>query len=235
MAEGEVVVRTLLSGRSRISPESLFLSERAARALAVVLETAPVGLPVYVAPQAVMDAIAGFPIHRGILAIGRRPPLVGLSEFLAGLPGDALIVAGVGLTNHDNVGALFRNAAAFGANAVLLDGTSCDPLYRKAIRVSVGASLMVPFARSGTADELLAALAGQDFEVLALSPAGSEPVERVSRRPRTALLVGSEGAGLPRSILERTRTVRIAMAPGFDSLNVATAAAIALHRLAPIP
>lgn len=231
MAEGEVVVRALLSGRARMRPESLFVSERAARALAAVLESAAADLPIYVAPQAVMDAVAGFPIHRGILAIGRRPALVPPAEVLSGLSGGALVVAGVGLANHDNVGALFRNAAAFGADAVLLDATSCDPLYRKAIRVSVGASLMLPFARAGTADELLRALDDHGFEVLALSPAGSEPIQRVSRKPRTALVVGSEGAGLPQRILDRTRSVRIPMAAGFDSLNVATAAAIALHRL----
>jgi tRNA G18 (ribose-2'-O)-methylase SpoU len=90
----------------------------------------------------------------------------------------------------------------------------------------------MPFARAGTADELVDALDAEGFEVLALSPTGDEALERVARRPRTALLVGSEGPGLPESILRRTRTVRIEMAPGFDSLNVATAAAIALHRLA---
>lgn len=232
MAEGSVVVRALLSGRSRMTAESLFLSERALRSLADVLDSAPADLPVYVAPQWVMNAVAGFPIHRGILAIGRRPPKVGLSAFLAELSGSALVVAAVGLTNHDNVGALFRNAAAFGSDAVLLDGTSCDPLYRKAIRVSVGASLWMPFARGGSAGELLATLQAHGFEVLALSPTGAEPVEGISRPRRTALLVGSEGPGLPESVLARTRTVRIPMAAGFDSVNVATAAAIALHRLA---
>ena len=94
-----------------------------------------------------LDGIVGFPIHRGILALGRRAPLPSADDLLAGLGHPALIVMLHGIANHDNVGAIFRNAAAFGADAVLLDGETCDPLYRKAIRVSVGASLIVPFAR----------------------------------------------------------------------------------------
>jgi tRNA G18 (ribose-2'-O)-methylase SpoU len=116
---------------------------------------------------------------------------------------------------------------------VLLDETSCDPLYRKAIRVSVGAALTVPFARGGTAGEMLRSLKDAGFEAVALSPAGAESLPTLRRAPRTALLLGAEGPGLPQEILVRTRTVRIPMADGFDSLNVATASGIALHHLMP--
>jgi tRNA G18 (ribose-2'-O)-methylase SpoU len=114
---------------------------------------------------------------------------------------------------------------------VLLDETSCDPLYRKAIRVSVGAALITPFSRGGTADDLVGALEEAGFEVVALSPAGAESLGSYRRAPRTALLLGAEGPGLSPALLARTRTVRIPMADGFDSLNVATASGIALHHV----
>jgi tRNA G18 (ribose-2'-O)-methylase SpoU len=138
----------------------------------------------------------------------------------------------MGIANHDNVGGIFRNAAAFGAAAVLLDSGSCDPLYRKAIRVAAGACLTVPFVRGETSAQLLDGLAAAGFEALALSPSGAEPLHAVAPAPRTALLVGAEGPGLPPEILSRCRSVAIPMAAGTDSLNVATAAAIALYGLA---
>jgi tRNA G18 (ribose-2'-O)-methylase SpoU len=141
------------------------------------------------------------------------------------------VVGLVGLTNHDNVGGLFRNAAAFGADAVLLDAGTCDPLYRKAIRVSAGAALIVPFRQLPDADALLAFAARHALEPLALSPAGAETLAALVPPARTLLLLGSEGPGLPPDLMARLRTVRIAMAPDFDSLNVATAGAIALHHL----
>src|SRR5439155_13913911 len=91
-------------------------------------------VPVYGASQAVMDAVAGFHIHRGILAIGRKAPALSASELLAGLPDRTVVLVLFGISNHDNMGGLFRNAAAFGVGAVLLDPACCDPLYRKAIR-----------------------------------------------------------------------------------------------------
>jgi tRNA G18 (ribose-2'-O)-methylase SpoU len=200
-----------------------------------LLARVPPEVPVYVAPHDVMSRIVGFPIHRGLLAIGRRGPERSAADLLRDLPPAATVLGLIGLANHDNVGGIFRNAAAFGAAAVLLDGTSCDPLYRKAIRVSVGAALIVPFARGGTAGELLAALDSAGFEAVALSPGGTEPLSAYRRAPRTALLLGTEGPGLPSDILARTRTVRIPMAAGFDSLNAATASGIALHHLVHAP
>jgi tRNA G18 (ribose-2'-O)-methylase SpoU len=229
VAEGAVVLRVLLM-RSRFAVESVLLSERQVPGLAELLRQVPTGVPVYVASQDVMSAVAGFPIHRGVLAIGRRAA-TSMADVLARLGREATVLGLIGISNHDNVGGIFRNAAAFGADAVLLDDTSCDPLYRKAIRVSVGGSLIVPFARAGAAMELVDALAAAGFELAALSPGGAEPLEAYRRAPRTALLLGAEGPGLPTQIMRRARTVRIAMAPGFDSLNVATASGIALHHL----
>ena len=230
IAEGEVVLRALLS-QSRYEVESLFLSERRISAIEPLLTEVPAAVPVYVAPQAVMDQISGFPVHRGILALGRRLSALSPAELLGTLPPTALVLALVGVANHDNVGGLFRNAAAFGVSAVLLDHASCDPLYRKALRVSVGASLLVPFARAGDPLDLLIVLSRAGFDLLALSPRGDEPLAHIRRQARTALILGAEGQGLPEAVLSRTRRVRIAMANGFDSLNVATASGIALHSL----
>jgi tRNA G18 (ribose-2'-O)-methylase SpoU len=196
-----------------------------------VLHLLPAEVPVYVANRQVMDAIVGFPIHRGILAVAKRPALPPVDTLLANLPETALVVGMVGLANHDNVGGIFRNAAAFGADAVLLDQETCDPLYRKAIRVSVGGALVVPFTRVPSADVLVRALAEASFEVIALSPSGAETLSRVQPSRRAALLLGAEGPGLPPNLLARTRTVSIPMSGGFDSLNVATTSGIALHHL----
>ena len=228
IAEGEVVLRILLK-QSRFTVESLCLAEAQARRLEALVRDLPPEVPTYVMSREVMDGVAGFPIHRGILAVGRQGPKPTPMELLAGLPERALVVGLIGLANHDNVGGVFRNAAAFGADAVLLDQTSCDPLYRKAIRVSVGASLTMPFTRGADAGALVTALQQAGFEVAALSPAGSTSLSAMSWKRRTALLFGAEGEGLPAEILYRVRTVSVPMAAGFDSLNVATTSGIALY------
>ncbi len=231
IAEGEVVLRVLATGGGPHRAASLLIDGKRLGKLAPLIESLPDGTPVYVAGQAVLDAIAGFPIHRGILAHGLRAPEQSGAALLRGLGERALVLALHGVANHDNMGGLFRNAAAFGVDAVLLDATSCDPLYRKSIRVSVGAALKVPFARVATEEDMLSLLATAGFDVLALSPAGAEPLAGLKRPPRAALLLGAEGPGLPPQVLERTRTFRIPMAPGWDSLNVASAAAVALDAL----
>lgn len=229
VAEGEGVVRALLSPRSRFRAASVLASEARAKALGAWLEGLAVRLPVMVASRAVMDAIVGFPIHRGLLALGRRGDDPTAASVLPPPDRPALVLALVGLANHDNVGGIMRNAAAFGVDAVLLDATSCDPLYRKSIRVSVGAALSVPFARGGSAEALVASLVEAGFGPLALTPSGETAVEDLAWPARAALVVGSEGEGLPAGLLRQLPTVRIGMAPGFDSLNVATASGIALH------
>jgi tRNA G18 (ribose-2'-O)-methylase SpoU len=230
IAEGEVVLRVLLT-RSRFTVESLLIADNRIDSLGDLTAGLPEELPIFVAGRPVMDAIVGFPIHRGVLALGRRPPPLSAADLVRHLHGPALVVGLVGLTNHDNVGGIFRNAAAFGADAVLIDRTTCDPLYRKAIRVSAGGSLIVPFGIAADGQAMLDALDAAGFETLALSPAGAEPLMEVERAARSALLLGAEGPGLPEAILARTRTVTIPMAQGFDSLNVATTSGIALHHL----
>jgi tRNA G18 (ribose-2'-O)-methylase SpoU len=148
---------------------------------------------------------------------------------LATLPASSLAVVLVGIANHDNIGSIFRNAAAFGANAVFMDATCCDPLYRKAIRVSVGAALKIPFASFTDTAAFTEALDHGGFDQFALSPGGALDITEAKRGERLALYLGTEGEGLPKSLLDRLNTVHIAMAPDFDSLNVAAASAIALH------
>ena len=231
IAEGEVVLRVLLSAGSRAKPASLLIAENRLQRLAPLLQTLSEDVPVYLARQGVMDAVVGFHIHRGILAHGVRPTDPGAAALLSALPAQALALALIGVSNHDNMGGLFRNAAAFGAGAVLLDPTCCDPLYRKAIRVSVGAALKVPFARLAAGEEMVATLETAGFVPLALTPGGAEPLTALTRPDRAALLLGAEGPGLPDAILARARRVAIPMAAGWDSLNVAAASAVALHEL----
>jgi tRNA G18 (ribose-2'-O)-methylase SpoU len=130
------------------------------------------------------------------------------------------------------MGGIFRNAAAFGARAILLDADCCDPLYRKAIRVSVGAALLVPFSRLARDEDPVALLERHGFAPIALSPSGGATLASYRPRARNAVLLGSEGPGLAPALLARTTSVRIPMAPGFDSLNVATTSGIVLHHLA---
>lgn len=233
IAEGEVVVRLLASPASRCAIRSVLLAEKRVAGLRDVIDRLPETTPVYVATQPVLDAIAGFPLHRGVLALGEKPDPPDAKGLLGDLAADAVVLVAAGVGNHDNIGGLFRNAAAFGADAVLLDARCADPFYRKAIRVSVGAVLRTPMARPEPLETLIAALVETGFEILALTPGSGDVLSSISPGGRRALLVGSEGPGLPPGVIAQCRAVRIPMAGGFDSLNVATAAAVALHQLCP--
>ena len=227
VAEGKVVLNVLLN--SLYETESVLILENRLPGLADILRRVPASVPIYVAPRAVLDSVAGFPVHRGILAIGRTGPGRGASDLLGVRAAPATVLALIGITNHDNMGSIFRNAAAFGAAAVLLDSTCCDPLYRKSIRVSVGAALKVPFARAGNYSDLLEVMTDAGYQSLALSPRADTMLTTLSHPGRLALLLGTEGDGLPPDLLDRVATARIAMSDSLDSLNVATAGAIALH------
>jgi rRNA methylases len=235
IAEGTVVLRMLAAAHARggtFAAEKILLLENRVAGLAEELAGFPADVPVYVASAAVLDAVAGFHLHRGVLALGHRLRRQSASELLARLPERSLVVAACGIANHDNIGSIFRNAAAFGADAVLLDETCCDPLYRKALRVSVGAVLTVPYARGGTIESNLRDLAETGHDVWALSPSGSTEIRSIPPAARMALVTGTEGTGLPEEVLRRFRTARVAQAPGLDSLNAATATGIALYEMA---
>jgi tRNA G18 (ribose-2'-O)-methylase SpoU len=229
VAEGEVVLRVLVSPASLCRPVAALIAQKRIAALTDILEALPAGTPVYSAPQPVLDGIAGFHLHRGILALGQKPAPRPLADLLAGLGEEAVVVAACGIGNHDNMGGVFRAAAAFGAAAVLLDDHCCDPFYRKAIRVSVGAVLRTPMATGLEAGVMVDALTAAGFRVLAMTPSSASPLHLAPRGGRTAILLGAEGPGLPTHLIDRCETVGIPMSGGFDSLNVATAGAIALH------
>ena len=241
VAEGEVVVRVLASPRqSNFRVRSLLVERRRVEAIRDVIDALGDDVDAYVVAQEVMDGVVGFAIHRGILAVGERGRPLVASELLrgGGAVADArrpsVAVGLVGLANHDNVGSIFRNAAAFGASGVLLDAATCDPLYRKSIRVSVGGALVVPFARCPSAEAMLATIADAGWEALSLSGRGEALLDVVARDMSAAprgrvLLLGTEGEGLPEHILARTRRVRIDMTKVLDSLNVAVASGIALY------
>ncbi|MGH7402232.1 MAG: TrmH family RNA methyltransferase, partial [Candidatus Rokuibacteriota bacterium] len=233
-AEGRLVVRRLLEA-SRFRARSLLLTPRALDDLRDLLagDDAP---PAYLASAETIRAVVGFKFHRGCLAAAARgAPL--RPEALIEPPGARTLLALEELADPDNVGAVFRNAAAFQAAGVLLSPGCADPLYRKAIRVGMGATLSIPFARTdwrGGLERLRAA----GYTLVALTPdRDAEDISAVEGRGplprRLALLVGAEGPGLGASTRAAAdRRVRIPMAAGADSLNVATACGIALHRLA---
>ena len=230
LVEGEVPFRVLMK-HARYRPRAVMLAEGRDDKLADALLRVRAGTPIYVLPQREMDKVVGFPIHRGILASCARREPESVDELVSGLSDDALVVVALSVVNHDNVGGIFRNAAAFGASAALLDAVTCDPLYRKAIRVSAGAALFVPFARERDARALIGTLRARRFHVAALSPRDdAQVVGALPRTGRLAVVVGAEGPGIDPALMQQCDGVyRIPMAGGFDSLNVATALALALH------
>ena len=235
VAEGTVVLRLLVDAHAKdggFEAESILLLENRIDGLSEILASAAEDIPVYVTTREVMNAIAGFDIHRGVLALGKRRNIPTVDTLLSRLPDTALVVAACGIANHDNIGAIFRNAAAFRADLILLDETCCDPLYRKALRVSVGSVLKVPYAREGSIEAMLSALSARGFEIWGLSPSGSVDIRDIRSAPRLALLTGTEGEGLPQPVLQSIRTAAIPQAAGLDSLNAGTATGIALFTMA---
>lgn len=225
IAEGATVIRrALASGHvlRRVLTEAKWLP---------ALEGAlpGTGAEVLVAPAEVLRVVTGYRVHRGALASFERPTPPAVADLLAGA---VLVVVLVDLVDHTNVGAVFRNAAALGADAVLVTPGCADPLYRRSVKVSMGAVLTVPWSRTGP--DPLVDLAG--LTTVALTPAAdARDIDEVARDSGPwAVLLGTEGDGLPAHVLDGVDLrVRIPMAGGADSLNVAAASAIALHVLRP--
>lgn len=235
IAEGRLAVAALLRDDARFEPRSVLCARRLAPlALQLAGERA---LPVFAIDDDAIHRIVGFPFHRGILAAGERGPAPTAERLLRALPGGrCAVLCAEDLTDHDNVGSLFRNAAAFGASGVLLSDRCADPLYRKAIRTSIGHALRIPWARFGRFTDGLRALRAAGFTLAALTPADDaasiDDAARSAPPERIAMLLGGEGDGLSDGAQrEADLRIRIPMAPGADSINVAAAAAVALHRL----
>ena len=226
VAEGALVIRQLL--RSPYPVRAVLVTAQGLAALAGDL--AGIDAPVYTVSQPVMTSITGFHFHRGALASAERLSPPDLATVAGGA--DWLLMA-EGVTDNDNLDSLFRSAGAFGVDGVVLDRGCADPLYRRSVRVSMGQVLRLPFARVPRTPAAVAELQALGFEVLALTPSpDADDVRDVVGRPRQALLVGAEGPGLTSAALAAAdRRVRITMASGVDSVNVATAAAIVLHHL----
>ncbi len=209
------------------------MAERAASIRDASPDRAP---PIYVADDVVLEAIVGFDLHRGLLALGRRPDdgRARIDHAIADRARPVALLACEDIRNIDNIGLLFRNAAAFGVDGVLLSPECHDPLYRKSLRVSIGHALDVPFARLDPWLGQLAELRQRDGLVIlgAATDPGAIPIHRLDPPRRFALLMGSEFPGLTveaKSVCDRL--VRIPMAAGVDSLNVGVAAAVCLAHL----
>lgn len=231
IAEGDLVIRLLIGSRFRV--RSVLVAERRVAGLTEDLARLPGGTPIYIVSQGLMNELVGFDIHRGALAVGERGPGLSSEEVLA--RSNAVVIM-EDLANHDNVGGIFRCIAALGGPrpGVLVSPRCADPLYRKAIRVSMGHILRVPFAVledwPGGLDRVRAA----GWRVIGLTPGPSSKGLRDVKPTAgpVALVVGTEGPGLTDGALARAgELVKVEMTPGVDSLNVTVATAVALHRL----
>jgi len=230
IVEGRAAVAELVE--SPYEARAVLLLDRKAARVAPLVERLHV--PVYVAPEQVLRTTMGFNLHRGVVASAHRTPSSEPESLLDGATRVAVLER---LNDHENLGSLFRNARAFGLDAVLLDPQTADPLYRRCVRVSMGHVLRVPFARFTRWPDGIDALQNHGFTVVALTPsAGALPIDDLALSPpeKVAIVVGAEGPGLTDETLARADLcVRIPMADDVDSLNVATAAAIAFHRVRP--
>lgn len=226
IAEGAVVVRRLAV--SGYPVRALLGTARRFDELSV--ELAGTTAPYYVATAELMAEVVGFHLNRGVLATADRVEFPAAAGLLSTVRSVA-VLEGVG--DHENLGAIFRNAAALGVGAVLLADGCADPLYRRSVRVSMGTVLLVPFAPLGPLDEGVALLRSNGFRIVALTPAGGRVLARTLLTGKVAILLGSEGPGLtPAALRAADLRVSIPMANAVDSLNVATAAAIAFASIA---
>jgi len=229
-------VRSMLLGRGRLADLPALGEAVGAASASAASASEPDGTPVYVVPDEVAERLTGYRVHRGALASLGRRPLPGVRDVISGA---RRIVVLEDLVDHGNVGAIFRCAAALGVDAVVLSPRCADPLYRRSVKVSMGAVFAIPYARMAGWYDGLADLTSAGFRVLALTPdEGATPVGAALRATGpVALLLGTEGDGLSaRWLHEADEAVRIPMSPaaraaGVDSLNVVAAAAIACHLL----
>lgn len=225
LAEGEKVVRRALEAGH--SPRSFLMAPRWLAGLADLLDATDA--PCYVLDEALVEQVTGFHVHRGALAALHRTPLPSLDAVLE--EARTLLVL-EDLVDHTNVGAVFRCAAAFGFDAVVLAPRCADPLYRRAVKVAMGAVFSIPWTRLDDWHPAMEMLTDRGFRTVALTLADdAEPLEEAVRgAERIALVLGSEGHGLSRRWQESAqRRAVIEMAPGVDSLNVAAAASVACY------
>lgn len=222
IAEGELVIRRAVAAGYRL--RSVLLAPRWLSSLAGVLD----GVEVYVGDEPLLREVTGFHVHRGALSSVERRPVPDVGTVVAGARRIAVLED---VNTHTNVGAIFRAAVALGVDAVLLSPACADPLYRRSVRVSMGAVFAVPYARAEPWPGSLKALRDNGFRLLALSPYGGTDIDAVATDEPLAVVLGAEGPGLSEQTLRIAESVRIPMAHGVDSLNVAAAAAVAFYAL----
>ncbi|MFI6362574.1 TrmH family RNA methyltransferase [Nocardia sp. NPDC050630] len=224
IAEGVVVVQRMLDSRFR--PSALLGVEK--RRVELAEDLARIDVPYYRASAEVMAEVVGFHLNRGVLAVARRPAELNVDDVIERASTVAVLE---GVNDHENLGSMFRNAAGFGVDAILFGHRCADPLYRRAVRVSMGHVLRVPFAQLPTWPEGLDDLRNKGFQIIALTPnPAAVNLATAMTGKRVALLLGAEGPGLTEEAMRATDIrARIPMAPGTDSLNVATAAAMAFY------
>ncbi|MFQ6397869.1 TrmH family RNA methyltransferase [Nocardia sp. KC 131] len=224
IAEGVVVVQRMLASRFR--PDALLGVDKRREDLVDDLDG--VDVPYYRASADVMAEVVGFHLNRGVLAVARRPAELTVAEVLEGARTVAVLE---GINDHENLGSMFRNAAGLGAEAILFGDRCADPLYRRAVRVSMGHVLRVPFAQLPQWPGGLDMLRDKGFQIIALTPSpAAVNLATAMTGERVALLLGAEGPGLTEEAMRATDIrARIPMSPGTDSLNVATAAAMAFY------
>lgn len=224
IAEGTVVVRRMLDSPFR--PHALLGVDKRWQELAP--ELAAVDVPFYRASAEVMAEVVGFHLNRGVLAVAHRPPERDFDEIIAAA---ATVAVLEGVNDHENLGSMFRNAAGLGVDAILFGDRCADPLYRRSVRVSMGHALRVPFARVPEWPDGLDRLRRRGFRVAALTPDPAAPTLAAALTgERVALLLGAEGPGLTEEAMAAADVrARIPMSAGTDSLNVATAAAMAFY------
>jgi tRNA G18 (ribose-2'-O)-methylase SpoU len=230
IAEGVLVVQRMLA--SRFTPHALLGTDR--RLAELEDDLGGTAAPFYRTSPEVMAKVVGFHLNRGVLAAARRVPEPSVTEVIESARTVAVLE---GVNDHENLGSIFRNAAGLGVDAVLFGGGCADPLYRRAVRVSMGHALLVPYARAAEWPNDLMLLRESGFRIYAMTPQreASALAEAMAAAvdERVAVLVGAEGPGLSRAALRLSDAwVRVPMSRGTDSLNVATAAALAFYERA---
>jgi tRNA G18 (ribose-2'-O)-methylase SpoU len=237
LCEGRLNLQRLIA-EGRFEVASVLITPVGLEALRSSLEKLPAATPIYVTSQAELNQVVGYNLHRGVIAVGRRGEPLAPESLAAPGSCDSLLLGLDSVSNPDNVGGAFRNAEAFGAHGVLLSPGCADPLARKTVRVSMGGALVLPSAVATDWPAALAALRARGYQIVGLDPRpdarelsrlASELRLESSGPLRVLLLVGREGEGLSAASRAACELrARIDMAPGVDSLNAATAAAIAL-------
>ena len=229
VAEGDKVVRRLLE--SHFGVVSVLLPERRLAEFEPLIRARAEDVPVYLMELAELEKLTGFPFFQGVLAVGKIPATHAIETVFAAIPGPRLFVAIEGLSNAENVGLIVRNCAAFGARALIVDGTSASPFLRRAVRNSMGTIFKLPIVESENLVQTFRWLRERKMRVIAAHPtAENQTIQQANFSGDCCIVLGSEGNGLSKELVaECDECVAIPMSNEVDSLNVGSAAAVFLY------